>query len=61
MSDWIKEGDQVKVFFSTHPPIAGVVKHIPLATGDSWVIKTLSDDGLVYIQQFDYMVLQVSA
>ena len=42
--------------FSTHPDITGTILHVPQATGDCWIIKTVLDEFL-YIQQFDYMAI----
>lgn len=61
MSYRIKEGDTIKIFFSTHPAIVGVVKYTPCATGDAWHIENLEDGGIVYIQQYDCMVRQHKA
>lgn len=59
MNAEINEGDRVEVCFSTHPSIVGTVKHIAMATGDSWIILT-DDNKVYYVQQFDYIFLLVS-
>ena len=54
MSDWhIKEGDRVQVGWANDQCLLrGTVRHIPAATGDSWIIQ--ADDGTPhYVQQFE--------
>ena len=47
-------GKTCTVDMLTSPSIAGVIKHQPAATGDSWVIER--DDGTVfYVQTFAAM------
>lgn len=58
MADWsINEGDEVKVFFTLDGTqfCRGVVRHIPQATGDAWIID--NGDGFpVYVQTYSRMV-----
>jgi len=55
--DRIKIGDKVKVYFNKQTAIAGVVEYIPVATGDCWLLSAQGfEEGLVYIQQFDFMM-----
>lgn len=58
MKQEIEVGDLVIVRFSSHPDIEGIVRYTPQATGDSWRITTGdAADDVVYVQQFDYMLL----
>ena len=50
IKDRIVEGDEVIVFCRDYE-IYGIVRYIPQATGDCWIIET--DSFLYYIQQFD--------
>ena len=55
-------GKKAKFFFSQHEPLVGTIKHVPQATGDSFVIRTIESEFTdsavdIYIQQYDYMVL----
>ncbi|MNC95660.1 hypothetical protein D3C83_128350 [compost metagenome] len=52
MSETIEIGDTVIIEFENLAAIHGVVEYIPCATGDSWRIKTLSGNALVYVQHF---------
>jgi hypothetical protein len=58
----IEEGDTVKVFPVAEPESAyyGVVKHMPIATGDSWIIVD-PKGGVVYQQTFNRIVLMQKA
>jgi len=48
--DMIIEGDSVIVSFETIGRIAGIVRHIPIATGDSWIIE--DDERIYYVQNY---------
>jgi hypothetical protein len=50
-----RDGDEVRVYWDpSNCMIRGVVHHVPMATGDSWVI--VADDGTIYhVQAFDFM------
>lgn len=51
MSDLI--GKTVTFSFSTTPQLTGIIKRVPVATGDSFVLNC---DGVEFwIQQFDWM------
>lgn len=49
----IVEGDSVRVYFTGTETLNGIVRHIAMATGDSWIIET--PDGVYYVQTFDYI------
>ena len=53
--DQIIIGDEIKVFFSSHPPIVGIVNGMPSAIGDCWKLSTY-DGFIIYIQQYDYLI-----
>lgn len=53
-SPFINVEDVVIVEFSFRSPVTGVVKHIPQATGDAWIIVDGSGTS-IYIQQYAMM------
>ena len=58
MSDKLKIGDNVNVYFDKLAPIfnAEVLK-APVATGDCWILKQqgMGRERLLYVQNFAYM------
>lgn len=56
--DRIEAGDTVWVSFGAGIiRLVGVVLYIPQATGDCWILRDVPDGNLVYVQQFERMVL----
>lgn len=60
-SERIEKGDLVDVFWGSPRPLTcALVLYVPVATGDSWQLR--SEDGvIVYVQQFERIVLRVKA
>lgn len=51
----IVEGDEVVVNWADTSTITGVVRNVPMADGESWIIEQAS--GMVhYVQRFESMV-----
>ena len=61
MSDWkIYEGDFVTVIQdASGRDLEGIVRYMPSATGDAWVIE--NDYGIFYVQQYQVIVKRKQA
>ena len=56
MKTLIEKGDKVIVYLNQYDSFQGVVEHISVATGDSWII--VDENGrLHYVQTFQEIVL----
>lgn len=57
--DWqINPGDTVKVFASPEIVYVGVVRSMPQATGDAWVIE--NEKGVITYQQTYNRIIRIS-
>lgn len=56
MSERIKEGDTVSIFFNTSEALHHVeIMHTPVATGDCFVVKD-KRECIYNVQQYNYML-----
>jgi len=54
-------GSKASFCFASGHKLFGIIKHIPVATGDSWIVEEIHEGkeiGTVYIQQFEFMFLR---